>query len=249
MDKRGIEHLPGEFVNRVWAGAHELIALASRMTVTPIFGSPPPAPFAECKTACGVLLRHPSGLVMLTAEHVVADWEARLATDPSVVMQLDECIHCSVPKVTYRDTANDLVALSLGNVDESRLVTVPHEPRWPLSTPSVGDTVYFCGYPKVLRQDNGTGALFADFSASVSVTSVGEEYFVCQFQREDWLDWGYGETPPVGTVLGGMSGAPVFMMAELYYPLVGVISQFGENLDLLRVATLKNLPPLDELVG
>ena len=46
------------------------------------------------------------------------------------------------------------------------------------------------------------------------------------------------DVPGPGSDLGGMSGGPVFLMRDLVYPLVGVVTDFSPTWELLRVSHL-----------
>ena len=50
--------------------------------------------------------------------------------------------------------------------------------------------------------------------------------------------------PPADLDYGGWSGGPVFLVGDLAYPLVGVVSQFQGTYELLRIALVNsvNLP-------
>lgn len=249
-------HTEDEF-KRAHAGGRTLVGLAASMTVNLFLGPAPPN--KEYHTACGIVIKHKSKLALITAQHVVGtrtgeyepddkSWENWLETDPRVRLQIGTKMSLAYPVVSYRDRVNDVVVLPLTGYGEQYFDHPAYDPVWPTPTPVRDDLVTFCGYPKNFRRDEEGGALFADFSASVPVTTVAEGRFVCQFQRENWQHIGYGPIPPQSTVLGGMSGTPVFMYGDLHYPLVGVITDHNEDLDLLYVASLNSLPPLDELV-
>jgi len=101
----------------------------------------------------------------------------------------------------------------------------------------VGDYVLVAGYPKIGREQLGPAKVFFKaMSARFHVTAVGNHHLICQWERTDFINFGGPEIPEPGTDLGGLSGGPVFLERRLSYPLVGVISQFQEGFELLRVA-------------
>ena len=74
---------------------------------------------------------------------------------------------------------------------------------------------------------------------------------LCQFERDQWVT-SQEAIPPSGTPLGGLSGGPVFMMQQLHYPLVGVITEFHdafEDLEVLRVQGIAHLPILRDIAA
>jgi hypothetical protein len=44
--------------------------------------------------------------------------------------------------------------------------------------------------------------------------------------------------PPEGVQLGGMSGGPAFLLGELAYPVVGLVSQHNAGFEIMRIASL-----------
>jgi hypothetical protein len=67
----------------------------------------------------------------------------------------------------------------------------------------------------------------------LQITTVREDYAVCQFLRENWVTYDTHGVPPPGTDLGGMSGGPVLLVGKLDYPLVGLVYQFSRDFELL----------------
>jgi len=77
----------------------------------------------------------------------------------------------------------------------------------------------------------------------LQVTAVGSDYAVCQFFRENWISFDEHGVPPPGTELGGISGGPVVQLRNLDYPLVGVVSEFSTDFELLHFKLLADVPP------
>src|SRR5258708_28553924 len=99
------------------------------------------------------------------------------------------------------------------------------------------------GYPKLLREVHDAGRIGASPSSSIfRVTSVGEGFCKCQIDEEDIISYDEGQVPEAGTDMGGLSGGPVFLVRQLDYPLIGVITDqcyMGfVNLEVLQIATL-----------
>ena len=74
------------------------------------------------------------------------------------------------------------------------------------------------------------------------MTAGGTYHLVSQWDRDRIVNITGPDVPPPGSDLGGMSGGPVFLMRDLVYPLVGVITDFHSQWELLRVSHLGALP-------
>src|SRR5690606_32705876 len=102
--------------------------------------------------------------------------------------------------------------------------------------PSPGSFVVCVGFPQYLRENGDPYSLrYGAQSACLRVTTAGEDYFVCQFERDQWLSFFDGAIPPPGTEIGGMSGGPVLLVGRLHFPLVGVVIEFHVDYELLYV--------------
>jgi hypothetical protein len=144
------------------------------------------------------------------------------------------------------------LSLRIDKSDVARIGITPCEPvtGWPPPKPAIGDRLLFAGYPGQLREHEEDNVMdFGSFTGLLSATSVRERHVLVQFKREHLISNDGRELPPVGADFGGMSGGPVFLVRNLMYPLVGVITEHNSAFELMRMATLNHLPPDFELSG
>jgi hypothetical protein len=107
---------------------------------------------------------------------------------------------------------------------------------WPPKRPAEGEFISFGGFPGVLRKHNGDEEVtFNSFSLGASeVTSVGDNYLVCQLNREYWVS-SRGRLGFDLHELGGMSGGPAFMWRGVAAELAGFIYEYSPALDLVYI--------------
>lgn len=150
------------------------------------------------------------------------------------------------PIIAYSDSANDIVVLEVPDAVIGGIDAIAYEPvlGWPPRRVTSDDVVLLCGHPAFLRsEDSHAGLLFRDYSVMQPVTRAGENQFVLQLERENWISLGRAELPGAEVFLGGLSGAPVFAVDPLGYELVGIVSEIGDALPLLFIKSLAHLPP------
>ncbi len=106
---------------------------------------------------------------------------------------------------------------------------------WPPSQILVSEKVMFGGFPGILRERVAFDEiLFKSFSAAgISVASVDEEKFTCQFERDYWIASGNEKEPIDITELGGMSGGPAFVDRGQYFEFVGIIYEYSGAYDIM----------------
>ena len=231
--------------------AREMVRFA-QTHATAVMIAPPPSKGGELNTASAVVLHVQSRYFLITAAHVLRHFEQRKANDPDVQWQVGDVVFDPRERVAFRDESSDVALLRL-MIPEAPMIRVSVASPvagWPPPHPTPGQFVLVSGYPALDRQRQGKREIvFNALSAMFQVTTSGPGYFVCQWQREFFASFDGPGVPPHGRSLGGISGGPVFAVGKLSYPLVGVISQFEHDFELLRIATLDILPPVDELAG
>lgn len=222
----------------------EMVKFAQKHA-TAIMIAPPPSQHGKLNTASGVILELEGKHFLVTAAHVLAEYEARLQKDQRVRWQVGAVVFDPSERLVLRDDKSD-VALFRLMMTEAPMTQVHISSAvagWPPPHPSAGDFVIVSGYPAVDRQREGEKQInFNALSAIFQVTTTGPGYFVCQWQREYMASFEGPGVPPQGMSLGGISGGPVFRVESLAYPLVGIVSQFQHDFELLRVATLDIVP-------
>jgi Trypsin-like peptidase domain len=215
----------------------------------PILIASPPSEGREVKLNNGTatLVRLGETPVAITCAHVLSAYRERKASDASVEFQIgnlkvepDECL-------IDENSGLDLATLNLSgrNFTSMSVRKGPpefHEPVcWPPTPIAAGDHVTLSGYPGFWRQPP-VGQLVEYDTLSVGgqeVTTVGDNRFICQFEREFWIQ-SFGYAGRDLHELGGMSGGPVFVLRALHWEFAGIIYQASEDYDLLyiRPATL-----------
>ncbi len=181
-----------------------------------------------------------------TAWHVVAYWLEIRKRVKDLVFQVAEALLDPSQALIWKDEAADIAFLSLTaeQFGQIRIAVCEATKGWPPPRPERGDYVIMAGYPKIIRQQLGAIKFqFNALSSMLQVTSVGSDYAVCQFFRENWVSFDAHGVPPPGTDLGGISGAPVLQVRRLDYPLIGLVSEFSKNLELLYFRLLDQVPP------
>jgi hypothetical protein len=194
-------------------------------------------------TASGILMEFGRRAVIGTAWHVLEEYVRLRSTGEEVYIICDN-MPIAEPHTVWRDEENDLALLEVPETDRSGLGAVPYRPGlllWPPPAVCAGDSVFLCGFPKLLRAD-GDEVLHGDLNFLVEVESASESYFMLQIEIDRLLQTGRVTIPGDVTDFGGVSGGPVFRADCGGNPLVGLVSQAGETLPLWRIASLANAP-------
>lgn len=184
-----------------------------------------------------------------TAWHVVASYLKRRSGGEPVLFEVRDASLHPERSVVWKDEENDIVFLSLSHAELQRIGLSICEPLmgWPPPHPQAKSYVLVSGFPAVIRERVTRERVdFHALSTLLQVTTVGERHIVCQFEREHWITYNHRGVPPRGTELSGMSGGPVFLVGNLAYPLVAMVSGFSANFELLYIKTLSHLPDVLE---
>ncbi len=207
--------------------------------------SPPPSLGGNVKNGSGFVLELAGRQYFGTAWHVVEEWLDRTNAGEAVVFQVRDAVLNPSKSVVWKDKQNDIVFLQLSEEDIEQIDISRCDPirGWPPPHPEEGSYVLLSGFPAVVRQQpNAERVEFNALSTMLQVTAVADRRLVCQFSRENWVSYNPQGIPPQGTELGGMSGGPVFAVGNLAYPLVGLVSEFSTDYELLYIKTLSHLP-------
>jgi hypothetical protein len=194
----------------------------------------------EPNNATATLLQFGSKPLAVTCWHVIQNFRERPASsEPGFwigSLELDP-----LSRLIDEDRQLDLAVLDLSGLDLSTVhsggeigSTFVRPAAWPPTRPIVGDSVSFGGFPGRLREHPRLDeVLFRSFSVGAcEVTAAGDNYLVCQMERQFWIaapewlefkDW------------GGLSGGPAFMWRGLMPELVGFVYQYSEAYDLLYI--------------
>lgn len=194
-------------------------------------------------TGSGVLIEFANQRAVIgTAWHVLEEFR-RLREDGQELVLVCDNMPIGTPRLVFADVPRDIGFIEVPPMGRSGLKAVPYRPKllWPPPGVAKGDDVILCGFPKLLRVD-GEEILHGDLNLLLPVESSSETVFYLQINWDNLIQAGTVALPPETTDFGGASGGPVFLVDAEANPLVGLISQAGENLPLWRIAPLRNLP-------
>ena len=235
--------LPPEEQRRVLRAGHHMTQLAYRHAAAVIVG-PPPSIGGPINNGSGFVVAVGGRHFLGTAWHVVVAWLHRREAGERVLFQVRDAELNPTLETMWRDEANDVALIPISEVQAAQIGVSVCDPirGWPPPHPVQGRYVLLSGFPGVVRQQEGKRVFLNAMSTLMQVTSVGHSHLVCQLEREHLVSFNENGIPPHGTDWGGMSGGPVFLVDDLVYPLVGMISEFSTDLELLRIATLSHVP-------
>jgi hypothetical protein len=167
-----------------------------------------------------------------------------MSQDNSTVFQIGREAFNPLERIIDESRDWDLVSINLNDIHIEEPVQgleietsffVPH--RWPPNQLNEGDFVVFGGFPGKWRQHPSWDEItFDSFSSGACpIASVRQEYFVCQFEREYWVEsFNYhGREGMQLDDIRGLSGGPVFIHRNLIFEFVGIIYEFSSEFDLM----------------
>ena len=207
--------------------------------------APPPAEGGTMNSASASVLSLIGAEYLVTADHVVQKYLTRVADEPTIIFQAGRTVVPAPLSVVWRDADADLAIVALPPKQASEVgVTADSAPNgWPPPVPRVGEYVLVAGYPsQAMVHHSDDRYQFNALATRHKVTSVGSDYCMCQWERDQFISFGGPGIPEAGSMLGGLSGGPVFLEQRLSFPLIGAVSQFQENFELLRVGLLAAAP-------
>ena len=218
--------------------------------VTPAYFGARPKPGTPMTVNSGSasLIRLHGQPFALTCSHVLDGYRKRRADGIETIFQLGNCELDPIAQLKAEHEKLDyaLIALTESQAKELERPDGPFdgtffvEPaQWPPGAVAAGAFVSFGGFPGELRQANSFDEFsFGSYSSGgAEVSAVGDDYLVCQFDRDRWVKHG---NEPEPSSIGGLSGGPVFAIRHSNagvqtYEFVGHIYEFSQNLELLYV--------------
>ncbi len=193
-----------------------------------------------------------SGQMAITCSHVLDGYRELLKENNKVVCKIGNVILNPLEYLIDESPKLDLATLNLKkiNIKEISLgkeigTSFFAPTTWPPSDVKKGDFITFGGFPGELRvQTSSDDLIFGSFSSGATeISSINDEYFICQFEREYWVETLGIKNEKDLRMLGGLSGGPVFLIREnngiMYYEFVGIIYQFSIDFDLLYIRKAK----------
>lgn len=231
--------------------SQSIVQLAQRYAI-PLCFAPPLSVGGKLNGATGCILRLDSGRFIVTADHVLSTYEKKREKE-QLNWQFGHLPPFDpIPRVAWRDPARDVVFIELSEQEtvaacDSTSLVFSASSGWPPPAPKVDEVVLVSGFPATLREVTNGIIEAGPYSAMFRVTSANEGYFCCQIVREELISFNGGSLPPPNADVGGLSGGPVALMAQLAYPLIGIVTEHVQEYDILRIATLDGITQEDLL--
>lgn len=200
---------------------------------------------ARIRNGSGFILKQNGRRYLGTAWHVVESWQHRVSAGEDVQFQVGTAVLNPDPTRIWADPPNDIAFIPITEREMRAITVEPLDPvrGWPPPEPKVGDYVLISGFPGYLRRQYSANELeFLAVSTLLQVKAIGSGYAACQFERQHWIATNWNDVPPPGTDMGGISGAPVLLVQDLVYPLVGLASEFSRNYEILYFRTFGGVP-------
>jgi len=243
------EQLSDENKARYLAINRQMVRLARDYAV-PIIFAPPPSVGGKINGASGCVVQLASGLFVITASHVLAGYEKRLAEGERLNWQVGNLPPFDpLPRIEWRSREKDIVLLRISE-NEARNIgpcTIAAPRRWPVQPPKEGQLVLVAGYPKGLREENASAAWIGSgpYSAIFRVTIAEANRCKCLIERRDLIGFDEGHLPESGADMGGLSGGPVLLVGTFDFPIIGVVTDRCEmslaEMEILQFATLERV--------
>ena len=217
----------------------------------PVFFGPKDRP-ADVNNGTVTLADLGSGPLAITCHHVLSCYWKRLARENDIVFRIGSLELDVLDQLIDENERLDIATLRLNDEQVAQItsegeigscVFIPKE--WPCPAPKSGEFVAFGGFPRKLRTVRSFDELeFLSWSSGASkVSSVSDNQFVSAFERQYWVRIsGPPEQGDLG-ILGGMSGGPAFINRGLYWDLIGIVSQYNENLEAMGFSLLSAVHP------
>ena len=217
-----------------------------------------PRSLGKVESATGCVLQLQSEYFIVTAEHVLQEYEKRLGAGEVLNWQVGRLRPFDPrSRIAWRGSSKhrpkDIVFLRISEQEAKeacadRTHIISASTAWPISAPQEGQAVLLAGYPSQLREVvNGTirpGSVSALFRVT---TSAGDGTFKCRYEYAELISFDEQPLPlkDLRTNMGGISGGPVFSVGKISYPFVGVISQASgafEEFAKIVIEALEGVP-------
>ncbi len=214
-----------------------------RFVAQVIIGVPSRRARSPINSGSAVLVRLSAGPVVLTANHVIASYEKNHRADPEVILQIGRCPLTLADRPMWRNAADDIAALTVSEAEAERIGTLVHQPvAWPPIVPQTNDFVTVIGLPETARtRPDFSTVIFGPMVAHLPVLSGFENHFTCRIERE-YIEPLSNQPLPTDANYGGMSGGPVFLDADLHYPIVGLVKEIHPELEYFVIQGLRGVP-------
>jgi hypothetical protein len=176
-----------------------------------------------------------NGPFAITCYHVLSPFMDQMKNGNEIIFQIGNLKFNPLEQIISEDEKLDLISISLTK-EQRNEISLDREigalsfnpPFWPPKEVKEGDYVAFGGFPGKWRQHLSKHEMLFDTysSGGCGVASVRDEYLICQFEREYWINsFDFFHEEELYDI-GGLSGGPVFLKRPLYWELVGIIYEF-----------------------
>lgn len=182
------------------------------------------------------------GPIAITCAHVISAYRRMLEERDNVIFQVGNVAVDPIAQLIAEDINLDLASIELTKqqvqsvTGDGEIGSCVFEPiSWPPRPLEPGDFVAFGGFLGSLRDLPAHDEVMHGSwsSGGASVTTINENRFSCQFEREYWVS-SFGEKHHMELKdLGGMSGGPAFIHRDLYWEFVGIIYEFSPAFDIM----------------
>lgn len=177
------------------------------------------------------------GTFGVTADHVYQGYLEAKAALPNLSCQLFGLAITPEHRLIARHTSLDIATFRITDEEVRRIGRRVHQPNWPPQPPEIGQGVMFAGFPSVERIINDPNEVnFGIYFGSPLVTAVSDRNISCVFERQHWVDILGAGLPDANYDMGGVSGAPLFILNRepiMSWRLGGVVTEFRANLEIL----------------
>ncbi len=195
-----------------------------------------------------------SGQMAITCSRVLEEYRKRLKDNNKFVFRIGNTVLNPLEYLIDESPELDLATIDLSeiNIKEISLGKEigtsffrPHPETWPPDDVNEGDFISFGGFPGKWKEQVSRGDLMFDSfsSGATEISSINDEYFICKFEREYWVESLDIKNGKDLHELGGLSGEPVFLIRGsngiMYYEFIGIVCEFLEGFDLLRISKAK----------
>lgn len=180
------------------------------------------------------------GVFAVTADHVYQAYLERKELEPNLICQIGNVPFAPETRLIDQDPILDVATFRIDEreiVADGKVVHRPGPSTWPPKPPEIGKGVFFAGFPRVHRSQNGPRTFeWGSYIGVTTATSVTDQYIACQFDRQEMVDMFGTGLPPEKQWLGGLSGAPLWTLVQtdiFSWRLGGVIYQYSSEFEIL----------------
>jgi len=195
-------------------------------------------------TATTTLVNLGRGPLAITCDHVIRDFVERWS-DGTAMIRIGN-VRVSSTQLVAHDRDIDLAIIRLSHeqaadlVNEEGLPAEFYQPsRWPPEPAKEEESVAIGGFPAQWRKvRHETREIILPYYGigATPVTSASDRQFGCRFEQERWV-W-MSRAPELDdlSMLGGLSGGPVFAERHLHRALIGIVTEHWKDANIMMMA-------------